>query len=275
MRLNPKDIVAAAGAACLTLAAPLAFGERVGAGAVQAAIGVALVLVALLAVYRRLAAEQERTRREVRRMEPLLAVHRVLPLRAPLPPMSAGGDGWAIPPDTAAFLISLLREVRPRTVLETGCGVSTLVMGYVLETLGEGTLIAIEHDPRWAEVARRRVREHGLEARVRIVEAPLVATEVGGVRAPFYAASAFEGLPPLDLVFADAPPAEGADRWARYPLMSRVAPILSARAVVVLHYVRDVEREIASRWVREHPGFSREDLPLEKGAIVLRRAPAG
>ncbi len=209
LRITGKDLAFAGGAAVLSLAVYLAFGAALEAGAIQAAAGAVLVVLAVLEVYRRIVAEQDRTRLEIRRIEPLLAVYRLLPLRAPLPAMA--NEGWSVPPDSAALLISLVREVRPRTVLETGCGISTLVLAYALEESGEpgASVVAIEHDPKWAATCRRRVAEHGLEARVRIVEASLVPTDVaGGTSVPFYAPSAFDGLPPIDLVVVNLYPFE-------------------------------------------------------------------
>jgi len=63
------------------------------------------------------------------------------------------------------------------------------------------------------------------------------------------------------------------ERTSRYPALPVLAPRLAGDAVVLVDdYVRDDEREMVARWRDEHPDFSVEEAPHEKGLAVLRRA---
>src|SRR3989442_15529638 len=101
-----------------------------------------------LVAFRRLEAHLDRIQQEVAQIEPLLALFALLDLEHPLPPMR----GYAIAPDFAVLLYSLIHEVKPRTMVETGSGVSTVIAAYCLKALGRGHLFSLESD---AEHARR------------------------------------------------------------------------------------------------------------------------
>src|SRR5439155_23132405 len=79
---------------------------------------------------------------DVAQTEALVALHDMLVTRRPLPAMR----GYAIAPDFGLALVQLIDDERPRLVVETGSGVSTLVIAYRLEQLGCGMVFALEHD---------------------------------------------------------------------------------------------------------------------------------
>jgi 4-hydroxy-2,2'-bipyrrole-5-carbaldehyde O-methyltransferase len=70
-------------------------------------------------------------------------------------------------PVSAAFLHHLVRRVRPRTVLDVGCG-SAVHLRYAVRRR-RVTGVGVEVSPEAAEHARRNVKEWGLGDRVRIV----------------------------------------------------------------------------------------------------------
>src|SRR4029077_7618180 len=100
--------------------------------------------------------------------EPLLALRERLVTRRPLPAMR----GFAIAPDFALLLTELIADERPELVVETGSGVSTLVIAYGLEKLGRGRVIALEHDAGYAAGTRAELERHGLSAYATVVHAP-------------------------------------------------------------------------------------------------------
>src|SRR5258708_5646641 len=102
-------------------------------------------------------------------VESLFYLFSTLRFRHPLPPMR----GWAISPDFANIIISLIREHKPKVILEIGSGVSTLITAYCLEENKEGVLVSLDHEKLFAEKSTANVAKHGLQNIATIHYAPL------------------------------------------------------------------------------------------------------
>lgn len=199
-------------------------------------------------------------------LEPLAALRDRLATRRPLPAMR----GYAIAPDFALVLTELIADERPELVVETGSGVSTLVIAYGLEKLGRGRVIALDHDAGYAAKTRAEIARHGLSAYATVVHAPLEPIEVDGERYRWYARGALAGLPPIDLVVDDGPPRRAGD-MLRYASLPELAGRMSPRGVFVLDVIASEERVILERWRRRHPEFEQERVESKKGHAILRR----
>ncbi|HET7503801.1 MAG TPA: class I SAM-dependent methyltransferase [Kofleriaceae bacterium] len=200
-------------------------------------------------------------------IEPLLALHGRLATRRPLPAMR----GFAIAPDFALLLTELIADERPELVVETGSGVSTLVIAYGLEKLGRGRVVALEHDAGYAAITRAELERHGLSAYATVVHAPLEPIELDGERYRWYARAALADLPAIDMVVDDGPPRYLGDmlRYASLPVLAaRMAP----RGVFVLDVIAGEERAILARWGQRLPEFHQQRLDTRKGNAILRRA---
>lgn len=203
---------------------------------------------------------------DVAQIEPLLALRERLVTRRPLPAMR----GFAIAPDFALLLTELIADERPELVVETGSGVSTLVIAYGLEKLGRGRVIALDHDAGYAAGTRAELERHGLSAYATVVHAPLAPLEIDGERHRWYARAALAGLPPIDLVVDDGPPRYLGD-MLRYASLPELAPRLAPRGVFVLDVIADEERAILARWKQRLPEFRQQLLDTKKGNAILRR----
>jgi methyltransferase family protein len=190
--LRAVVITAVGGAIALQLAGPLAV----------AVVAVAAIAFELSRIRTTLLRRLDELGADLAQVEPLVALERRLETRRPLPPMR----GFAIAPDFALALTELIADERPEIVVETGSGVSTLVIAYCLERLGRGRVIALEHDPRYAERTRAEIDRHGLARYATVVDAPLEPIEIDGERYRWHAPRALAGLPPIDLVVDDGPP---------------------------------------------------------------------
>jgi predicted O-methyltransferase YrrM len=203
-----------------------------------------------------------------RQVEALFSLFASLEIREPLPAMRS----MAISPDFANLLVAEVRRHRPDLIVELGSGVSTLVTAYCLRQLGRGRIIALEHERGFAEHTTATVERHGLADLVSVRHAPLTEVSLRGGTWSWYDPAAIEDCGVIDLLIVDGPPAfvEGA---SRYPALPVLLPRLATDAVVFVDdYVRDEERDMVARWRHEHPDFSVEEIPLEKGLAVLRRA---
>jgi predicted O-methyltransferase YrrM len=205
-----------------------------------------------------------------RQIEALLMLTRCLPLRQPLPPMR----GNAVSPDLALLLYDLVQTHAPRLVVELGAGVSTLVLGYALESVGAGRVVSFEDDAAHAERTAALVRRHRLDHHVEVRHAPLQDIRLAGERWQWYGGEIEETLvgQRAQLVFIDGPPG-ALQPMARYPALRRLSPFLAADAVVVLDDVaRPDEWAITERWLREDPRLTVQRIAHEKGTAVLTRS---
>ncbi len=225
----------------------------------------------LLQLYRRLLIQLEQQRDTViisqtnhyTQMEAALSLSLPLQPEVPLPTFR----GWAASPD---FLLETVREVnrlRPDTVLETGSGASTIIIGLYLKKAGRGKLISLEHSAGYFEKTRDMLELHGLEDTVELVLAPLSEVTIEGEKWKWYDLNKAELPERIDLLVVDGPP-EHIQKEARFP----VVPLLRERikedtVILVDDGRRDGEKAAAERWLGFLPGFSMDYLPLEKGAF--------
>ena len=205
-----------------------------------------------------------------RQIEALLMLTKCLPLRQPLPPMR----GSAVSPDLALLLYELVHTHAPGLVVELGAGVSTLVLGYALESAGSGRLIAFHHDAAQAQRTAGLVRRHGLERQVEVVHAPLQETRVAAEAWQWYGTEVEKRLvgERAGLVFVAGPPGS-LQPLARYPARRRLAPFLADDAIIVLDDVaRPDEWVVAERWLRDDPRLTLQRIAHEKGTAILSRS---
>jgi predicted O-methyltransferase YrrM len=200
-----------------------------------------------------------------RQTEALVALYHTLNPVAPLPPTG----GWAASADVLVLLHQLVRDERPRQVLECGSGVSTLVLAYALRDIDGASLVTLEHDSQHLANTRDWLRRHGLSDLVELRLAPLVPVETSTPGECWYDP---QRLPsgPIDLMFVDGPPSNRGTA-DRAPALQLVADRLAPDATIVIDdYLRPGDRDTVTAWMEWEPRFALETYPLEKGAAILR-----
>jgi len=86
--------------------------------------------------------------------------------------------GWAATPELAVTVLRQIIIQKPKTKLELGSGVTTLINGYGLEKYSpDGILISLVHSKEYTEITRREVHLHGLNNYVDLRFTPLKKTE--------------------------------------------------------------------------------------------------
>jgi predicted O-methyltransferase YrrM len=262
---STKELAAAAIASLALLgigAAAIELTPRWAPAVIGAALAGVVVLAATLTFHRVRASLRE----SCLLAEATTAIYQTLQPVAPLPAMTE----YAIAPDSALLLIELVRRAAPRTVVETGSGVSTLLIGYTLKALGGGKLIALERDEEHARHTRDAVALHGLDQLVTVAHAPLVEVTTDGASRRWHDARALDGVQAIDFVFDDGPPLEVGPglRAAALPLLE---PKLSPQAVYLVNFVGDEERANVARWLARGGGWHVEWRRTMKGNAILRR----
>ena len=226
-----------------------------------------LLLTVQIENYRRI---RYRLQQSYQQIESLIYLFSTLKFRHPLPPMR----GWAISPEFANILISLIRERKPRLVLEMGSGVSTLVTAYCLQEIGAGAVVSLDHDELFAAISAADIVKHQLQGTATIIYAPIKEVAIGDKKWLWYDMKRLQNLEPIDMLIIDGPPGS-IQRLARYPALPILFHLLSDDAIVILDDAfRKDEREIVKLWLKELSGFSLEEIETEKGAAILRRQKA-
>jgi predicted O-methyltransferase YrrM len=232
-------------------------------------VGIALVMFAILEVYRRLGvdarAEEQRRLIDYRHIESLFSVFAATKAEAPLPRMRS----WAAGPDLLATTADVILREKPNLVVEMGSGVSTLVIAYCLRRNGKGRVISLEHDPAYAAATQATITAHGLGDIARVVEAPLAPVQLTGGTWQWYNRSALPSET-IDVVVVDGPPGK-LQALSRYPAVPLLADRLRPGSVIILDDGRRAdERAIVERWRKDQPGLQVQFIETEKGAYVCR-----
>ncbi|WAX56028.1 class I SAM-dependent methyltransferase [Jatrophihabitans cynanchi] len=185
--------------------------------------------------------------------------------------------GWAL---TGQTLLALVDEVLSSTrenIVECGCGTSTVWIALALRHRGTGHVFALEHEVRFAGLARDQLRAHGLEQWATVIDAPLADTVIEGESVQWYDLAALDLLPDrIDLLFVDGPPGD-TGRLARRPAYVLLQSRLYDDSVVVLDDTnRPAEKEISEDWLsRSTPhGHLIERAKIGRSTFYDMRAPA-
>ena len=214
--------------------------------------------------------DASRSRRELdvlfAQIQSLLALERKLGLSDALPPLR----GWAASPDFLLVLADDVLSFGPRSVVECGSGVSTLVISRCLQRNGSGHLYSLEHDGYYASKTRELLENYGLGDWATVLDAPLQTRRTA---TPWYDEDALpKDLAPIEMLIVDGPPAAIAP-LARYPALPRLLPKMALHARVYLDDAdREDEREVVRRWEQEFPEWhTAGDYRCEKGLRILHR----
>jgi predicted O-methyltransferase YrrM len=162
-------------------------------------------------------------------------------------------------------IVDSIERLRPREVVELGCGASTLVVAKALELNGGGRLTSYDQHPDFVEATGRWLAGHGLSASMR--HAPIVEDPTSWSHTWYD----LNGVPAeIDLLVIDGPP------WVLNPFIRGRAEqvfdrIVPGGMVLLDDAARPGERVVAKRWRRDWPNFRFALLPGAKGTLVGER----
>ena len=162
-------------------------------------------------------------------------------------------------------IVEAIERLRPREVVELGCGASSLVIARAIERNGGGRLTSFDQHEGFVASTAEWLAGHGLAATMR--HAPLVEDK-SSWSTIWYDLTA---LPQeIDLLVIDGPP------WTLNPFVRGRAEVLFDRIVpggmiLLDDAARPGERVVAQRWRRDWPDFRFTLLPGAKGTLVGER----
>jgi len=186
--------------------------------------------------------------------------------RAPMP--SPGG--WAMDASSLLAFLYVVHQEQPGLVVECGSGSSTVWIAYVLEELGKGRILSLEHDPAYADETRAQLRLHNLESWASVIDAPLVPQgHLPGAPVWYDLSNLPAGLPGVDLLLVDGPPAYVGNN-ARYPAVPVMEPRLADSAAVVLDDTgRPDEQVVLERWMQDFSELTLAPMQAARAAFMM------
>lgn len=166
-------------------------------------------------------------------------------------------DGFALRPDSLAWLAGFLEKRKPRVVLEFGSGYSTLAQCAVLSRIHgpDGfRLLSFDQNPAYVQQTRESIQSLPGSACCRVVHVPLIPGTVAGHKTQFYDLSPdlnehWNWLGRAEFVFVDGPFAEGPCRYRTVP---SVREHLAQNAAFAMDDgLREKEIIVGRLWERE------------------------
>ncbi|MBM7466754.1 class I SAM-dependent methyltransferase [Microbacterium esteraromaticum] len=165
---------------------------------------------------------------------------------------------WAMSPLSVQYIRTVAERLDSRhDIVELGSGVSTAWIASALAQMSEPpALIAIDHDPMYAETTRTYLSEIDADHVAQVVLAPLTGIDVDGTEHRWYSTQWVKSVENIGLLIVDGPPA-GQSPGARYPALPLLMDRLADRATI---FVDDADRpgesEVIKTWLNL-PGVSR------------------
>jgi hypothetical protein len=200
-------------------------------------------------------------------MQSLTGIYLALKPETPLPYFRNA----ALSTDTCLEYIRLIKQVRPKLILELGSGSSTVIAGYQLKLNGLGRVIALDHDEKWGGLTRDSLLDHGIVDFAEVRIASLKPIKMGGHQYHWYDLSKLQDITSIDILLIDGPP-DTSDRGFRYPGLELLSERLSEDCVILVDdCVMPRWNRTVLTWANEN-GFIAESLFLnEKNTVFLRR----
>src|SRR2546423_3996224 len=96
-------------------------------------------------------------------------------------------DGWTLAADALRFIDALVRQIKPKHVIEFGAGLSTKVLARACVQMHAPCAISsIDHDPEFGISDTKKFVESSKDLTLASQIAPLVARDYGGKLLPTY-----------------------------------------------------------------------------------------
>ena len=193
-------------------------------------------------------------------------LQRFVPVDHPLP----NWNHWSMPPDLLSIIVGIVLEKKPRTIVEFGSGVSTIVIASLLREHG-GQLISFEHDSDYATQQTEVLKSHGLLEFVDLRVVPIGEALYQPFGHKWYDIPDLELLDDIDLVIVDGPPKAFGDE-VRFPggdLM--VSRLKSGGSIVFDDAARRGEQRIKNALMEKYPNLIISEPKSIRGCFIFTK----
>ncbi|MCG8329501.1 MAG: class I SAM-dependent methyltransferase [Chitinophagales bacterium] len=171
-------------------------------------------------------------------------------------------------PDFLKLILTLLQERQPKVIVEASSGISSMVVSeWLLQHSPKSQHYALEHEEKYALLTRSNIQNPNSH----ILHAPITNYEIDGNNWQWYAMDEkIKALSSVDLLIVDGPPVH-LQKNARFPALPLLVDKMNTNSIILLDDGnRLAEKNIVELWCKQY-GFSKEYIPLEKGAYILRK----
>jgi predicted O-methyltransferase YrrM len=177
---------------------------------------------------------------------------------------------WALSPDAMAVMLADLQERSSPSIVEFGCGQSTVIFASWIKHRG-GRLVTYEHDPQYAGVIKKQIDACGLSAHVDLRVVNLIdKAAVGNLPA-----SKSYDLPAdtdgFDLALIDGPPYWTGESGRYHPLQWALDRLNPGGAAYLDDAARPPEQRIVAHLQSATPGLVASEMRAEKGLVKLTK----
>ncbi len=220
--------------------------------AISIAVGFGLLICLSLFLYHKLSSAIARLKKDVIRhadntiaqVDALLAIYCDIRPDHGFPPTR----GWAASPDFLRHLSQFISTKSPKTIVECGSGVSTLILAACLKKQGKGKLYSLDHNSEFAEKTRQLLNQHDLSDWATVVHAPLKKIEFDAWNGKWYDTSSIPSDLNIDMLVVDGPP-ENVAKFARYPAVPVFQRQFNTGCIILVDDAdREDEQETIDRW---------------------------
>ena len=186
--------------------------------------------------------------------------------------------GYAASPDYLSKINALIKEKKPRLILEAGSGVSTLIAAYSLKKyMDDGRIISLDHNKKYAQKTIDELKKHNLEKYAKVIHAPLkkhtfpMSDLYSNYLVWYNIDDAIDEIDSIDLFIIDGPPAKNSKN-ARFPALPIMLDKINKGATIVLDDAkRKNEQETIHLWKKEYDCFDFHYIENDKGLSVIKK----
>jgi len=162
-------------------------------------------------------------------------------------------------------IVAAIERLRPETVVEIGCGATSLVIARALQLNGKGRLTSYDQHQEFVDKTSEWLREYGLTADILVAPIVHMPTEWSS---QWYALPVVPAC--IDLLVIDGP------HWALNPFVRGRAECLFSRIpvggmILLDDAARPGERVVAAHWRKRWPHFRFTYLDGPAGTLVGER----
>ena len=212
---------------------------------------------------------KEKIKASYRQQEILIPLINSLDIKKILPESNAL-DGYAANPDFLYLLHELIKKYNPKTIVEAGAGVSTLICSYSLKQFSSnGKVFSLDHNDNFSSIIINAIKEHNLNEYAEIISSPLISYSDKNFQ--WYDINKIEKIDSIDMLIIDGPPANSSKN-ARYPAIPLLIEKLNKGSIIVLDDAnRKYEKQILTLWKKEYNCFEYEYINNSKGAYIIKK----
>lgn len=201
-------------------------------------------------------------------IEGLFEIHAALEGR----PVIKRMRGWAISPDAMSWILGDLQLRKNPTVIEFGCGQSTVILASMLKLRTGGRLISVEHDRDYARDIQHQVMALGLAEVVEFRFCPLNNSPAMPVGAPAQSYDLETCKPQtLDLALVDGPPVAYGEQTRYVPMKWALDNLAPGGTTYLDDADRPGEKCIVDVLKKEFPRLVFSELNTEKGLVKVKK----